>query len=73
MKIRAKAPRFGAGDGDTRGCHYPLGGVVVGIFPVTGFRVKTQARLCELGDGGALRRYPPGGVVGKPRPHSGAT
>ena len=72
VKIRAKAPCFGAGDGDTYGCHYPLGGVVVGILSVTGLRVKTLARLCEHGGGGVLRRYPLGGVVGKPRSHPGA-
>ena len=44
VRIRAKAPRFGAGDGGAFGHHYLLGGVVVGILPVIGFRVKTLAR-----------------------------
>ena len=67
VRVRAKAPRFGAGDGGTCLYHYPLGGIVVGILSVTGFRVKTLARSCELGDDGVVRRYPLGGVVEEPR------
>ena len=63
---------FGAGNGDACGCHYPLGGVAV--YPrrdwVPG---ENPSAHCGLGDGGASRHYPFGGVVVELRLHLGAT
>lgn len=60
---------FGAGDGEACGSHLPLGGVVVGSLSMSGFQMKTLARRFGLGGGGALRRYPLGGIVGELRYH----
>ena len=67
MSCRVKAPRFSADDGDAYGYCIPLGGVIVGLLSVSGFRVKTLVRFFGLGGGGAMRRYPPEGVVAEPR------
>ena len=56
--------RAKASDGDDAcGCRYPLGDVVLVIFPVSGLRVKTHVLSFGLGSGDALRRYPLGGAV----------
>ena len=42
---RAKAPRFGAGDGDPHGCRDFLEDVVEALLSMSRFRVKTSIRL----------------------------
>ena len=63
MSCRVKAPRFSADDGDAYGYRIPLGGVIVGLLFVSGFRVKTLVRFFGLGNDDVTRRYPSGGVV----------
>ena len=58
LRLRAKALRFGADDGDICGCPFPLEGVVAGPLPVSRFRVKTLVRSSGFDGDGALRRDP---------------
>ena len=59
--FRAKVQCSGTNGGGACGCRYPHGGVVVGTFAVLGLRVKTLD--FGLDNGGATRRYLPGGIV----------
>ena len=52
VSCRAKAPCFGAGDGDARGRRYLLEEVVVVLLSVARFRVKTFVYFDAL-------RHPP--------------
>ena len=63
--FRTKAQRLSANGSGACGCRNPLGGVVVVILPALRLRVKTLDHH-GLDGGGAVRRYPLGGVVVEP-------
>ena len=62
VRFRAKAPCYSADDGDTYGCHFPLGGIVMGTSRVWA-PGENPSTVFGLDDGSASRRPPLGGIV----------